>query len=185
MSDLPTGSYACIVADPPWPQRLTGGWRARHRRARALPYEAMTVAEIAALPVEPLAQEGTHLWLWTTNSHLRDAFTVMEVWGFTYLTTVTWTKPNGLGAYFIHTTQHVLFGYYRTCRFPLGRYKPTHFTAPARRHSEKPDVFYDLVRSISPGPRIDLFNRRVLTGFDGWGDESPMAQQPSLLEGVV
>lgn len=182
MNNFPTARYRCIVADPPWPQRTVGHWSdPRHTARPALPYTVMSLAEIAALPVVDIAEEGAHLWLWTTNSHLRDAFDVLEAWGFTYLTTVTWTKPSGFGAWFANTTQHALMGYRGRCVFPLGRYKPTHFRATPGRHSEKPDAFYALVRSISPGPRIDLFNRRRIEGFEGWGDEAPAEWQPRLL----
>jgi N6-adenosine-specific RNA methylase IME4 len=133
----------------------------------------MPVEAIKALPVESIAGDQAHLWLWTTNQFLRAAFDVLDAWGFKYLATVTWVKPSGLGAWFANTTQHCLFGYYGKCHFPLARYKPTHFLATPRRHSAKPEEFYNLVRSISPGPRLDMFNRRVLEGFTGWGDESP------------
>lgn len=175
MSDItfPTGSYSCIVADPPWPVKMIGSSKQRPARAVALPYETMSLDEIKALPVADIAAEGAHLWLWTTNGFLREAFDVMEAWGFKYLTTITWVKPNGLGAWFQSRTQHVLFGYRERCVFPLARYKPTYFAAKPGAHSQKPDEFYDLVRSISPEPRIDLFNRRHIEGFEGWGLESP------------
>ena len=175
VSVLPDGPFSCIVADPPWPVKVTGKM-ARHSAPRELPYKTMTVEQIAALPVGDVAGEGAHCWLWTTNGFLRPAFDVMEAWGFKYLTTVTWVKPSGYGPWFVSTTQHVLFGYKGKCRFPLGRYKPTHFTATPRRHSEKPDEFYDLAREVSPGPRLDMFNRRQIDGFEGWGDESPQSR---------
>jgi len=168
--------YRCIVADPPWPQKLVGKFK-RHSGPDKLPYSVMTISEIASMTVSDLAEEAAHLWLWTTNSHLRDAFAVMEAWGFRYLNTVTWVKPSGLGAWFANTTQHVLFGYMERCEFPLARWRPTHFNATPLKHSQKPEEFYNLARSISPGPRLDLFNRRVIEGFDGWGDQSPNSTQ--------
>lgn len=171
--NLPTGKYKCIIADPPWPLKPTGAMKGKHTGPRVLPYQTMAVDEIAAMPVESLAEDAAHLWLWTTNRFLPDAFNVMRAWGFTNLATVTWVKPSGYGPYFASTTQHVLFGYYKHCRFPLGRYKPTHFMAAPKRHSEKPDVFYDLVRQISSAPRVELFARRAIDGFDRWGNEAP------------
>lgn len=175
--------YRCIVADPPWAQPVMGN-RTRSRdphNAQALRYETMTLDDIKALSVESIAEVGAHLWLWTTNAFLRQAFDVMEAWGFKYLTTITWVKPSGVGAWFVGTTQHCLFGYYKRCEFPSGRYKPTHFHASAKRHSEKPDAFYELVRKISPEPRMDLFNRRYIAEFDGWGDQSPYETQSPLI----
>lgn len=174
--NFPEGTYRCIVADPPWPQPMMGRRARDPHIARELPYWAMSLFEIKAMPVARIARPGAHIWLWTTNSFFRQAFDVMAAWGFSYLTTITWVKPSGVGSWFVGTTQHCLFGYFRHCTFPLGRYKPTHFRATPKHHSAKPEEFYDLVRSISPEPRIDLFNRRVIEGFEGWGDETPGAK---------
>jgi len=113
---------------------------------------------------------------------LRLAFDVMNAWGFTYLNTITWVKPSGFGAWFVNTTQHCLFGYYRRCEFRHERYLPTHFEALPGEHSEKPAKFYQLVNRISEPPRIDLFNRRLLDGFDGWGLEAPPVKQGKLFK---
>jgi len=164
--------YRTIVCDPPWAQPLVGCYtRRRLGRARVLPYPTMTLDAIKALPVETLAAPGAHLWLWTTNAFLAPAFEVMKAWGFTYLTTVTWVKPSGCGAWFAGTTQHCLFGYYQRCKFEGRRYAPTHFHAAPKRHSQKPEQFYGLVEEVSAAPRLELFARRHRLGFDVWGDE--------------
>jgi N6-adenosine-specific RNA methylase IME4 len=164
--------YHTIVADPPWKERTIGRWKvAKHQVADALPYPTMPLDDIRALPVGEMAEEGAHLWLWTTNSHLEAAFSVMRAWGFTYLTTITWVKPSGFGAYFASTTQHCLFGYYQRCRFPLRRWAPTHFASSVKRHSQKPEAFYKLVEEVSPGPRLELFARQQRPDWDVWGNE--------------
>lgn len=170
--------YRCLVVDPPWPQRVIGHFKKRrHSHAPAITYRTMSLEDIAELRIGELAADGAHLWLWTTNAHLADAFKVMSAWGFTYLTTITWVKPSGVGAWFAHTTQHCLFGYFRQCRFNRARFKPTHLIeAPRRPHSRKPDAFYNLVRAVSDAPRIDVFNRRIIYDFDGVGDQSPPKQ---------
>ena len=143
--------------------------------ARKLPYSTMTVEEIKALQVESLAESNCHLWLWTTNRFIAASFDIVAAWGFRYLNTVTWVKPSGFGAWFVNTTQHCLFGYRGKCQMKE-RYLPTHFMATPGEHSAKPAEFYKLVRRVSFGPRIDLFNRREIYDFDGWGDESPKKQ---------
>jgi len=131
----------------------------------------MTVDAIAALPVGDLAAPDAHLWLWTTNAFLAPAFDVLRAWGFTYLTTITWVKPSGCGAWFAGTTQHCLFGYKEKCVFPGRRYAPTHFLAAPKRHSVKPEQFYGLVEEVSAGPRLELFARRHRLGWSAWGNE--------------
>jgi len=164
--------YQTILADPPWQQGMRGHYNNSPNAAKVLPYQTMMVAEIKALPVGDIAEVGCHLWLWTTNQFLRAGFEVMEAWGFKYLAPITWVKPSGLGNYFIHRTQTVLFGYKAKCVFPLARYKPTVLIATdPHNHSEKPGASYDLIESISPEPRIELFARARRFGWDCWGNE--------------
>jgi N6-adenosine-specific RNA methylase IME4 len=47
----------------------------------------------------------------------------------------------------------------------------TVFTAPVTRLSAKPDEFYRLVESCSPGPYLDVFARRKRPGWDVFGDQ--------------
>ena len=164
--------YQTIYADPPWEQQMKGKYKIRPNTAMQLRYPTMTVEDICKLPVSDIAESGCHLWLWTTNQFLLAGFEVMQAWGFKYLAPITWVKPSGTGNYFIHRTQTLLFGYKDKCLFPLARYKPTVVnTSIPKRHSQKPDVFYDLIESISPEPRVELFSRAKRFGWDCWGNE--------------
>ena len=169
---LPNKKYKTILADPPWNMGMAGLYQRRKSRPAKLSYPTMTVEEIKEMPINDIAEEGCHLWLWTTNSHLRQAFEVMESWGFKYLATITWVKPSGCGNWFVSRTQHCLFGYKDKCKFNKERYKPTVFFANIpKRHSEKPIEFYDLIESISDEKRLELFARSKREGWDVWGNE--------------
>ena len=163
--------FRCIVADPPWKQGMSGTWK-KHSAATRLPYPTMTLDEIKALPVAECAADGCHLWLWTTNAFLRDGFDVMESWGFKYLAPIHWVKPSGMGNWFVHRTQTILFGYRKPCRMGDGRYSPNILqTGLPPRHSEKPEESYALIESVSPGPYLELFARRPRLNWTVWGNE--------------
>jgi N6-adenosine-specific RNA methylase IME4 len=166
----PSGKFRCIIADPPWEHKSTGACRGR--KPISLPYQTLTTEAIKKIPVGDLAEPDAHLWLWTDNIHLPHGFEVMAAWGFKYHAPIHWIKPSGAGMWFIHRTQTILFGYRGKCRFPLARYKPNLFTSGLpKRHSEKPEEAFTLIESVSPGPRLELFARRVRPGWTCWGNE--------------
>jgi len=122
-----------------------------------------------------------YLYLWTTNGFLRDAFTVVDAWGFKFSTLLTWCKAPmgiGLGGAYTITTEFVLYARRGSLK-PLQRWDSTWFPlkrpynengAPA--HSRKPDGFLDVVEQVSPGPYLEMFARRARLGWDYYGDES-------------
>ena len=168
--------FGCILADPPWPFKGTGAWKSRKRGPNAVkcPYPTMTIEAICALPVATLAAPDAHLWLWTDNTNLRRGFEVMEAWGFRYLAPVTWVKDSGVGMWFVHRTQTLLMGYKEKCVFDGARYRPTVLLGGTpKRHSEKPESSYQLIESISRGPRLEMFARRKREGWSSWGNEVP------------
>ncbi len=155
--------FATIVADPPWPFEWNGGgtYRTNGRGERhlnrkhkdGLPYSTMSIEDIAALPVETLAADDAHLFLWIPDCHLIAGHgeTVARGWGFEPLRLLIWRKSGyGLG------------------RFP----RPQHEEGGARVHSRKPDGALDLIERASPGPYLELFARRARFGWDYWGNES-------------
>jgi N6-adenosine-specific RNA methylase IME4/ParB-like chromosome segregation protein Spo0J len=157
--------FPCIVIDPPWryDNVATRGAAEDH-------YPTMSLDELAALELP--ATDNAHLYLWVTNSFLRDGFDLMETWGFTYKTCLTWVKPQiGLGNYFRNSTEHVLFGV-RGSLPTLANNVPTWFQADRTRHSAKPMSFYDLVEKCSPGPYMEMFARARRFSWHTWGNEA-------------
>lgn len=180
---LPEGEYRCIVADPPW-QLTTGatmpakfGDTAIKLGGDALAYGQMPLAEIKALPVADLAADDAHLYLWTVNRYVDDAYDVVRAWGFEPSALLTWCKKQmgiGLGGTFRQTTEFVVFA--RRGSLAANRIvETTWFAWPRGRHSEKPPEFYELVESVTPGPRLDMFARGERPGWMVWGNEVPVA----------
>lgn len=83
-----TNKYKTIYADPPW-QEVGGG---KIKRGADRHYPLMKTKDILQLPVPSLCDDNCHLYLWTTNNFLPDAFEVMKTWGFEYKTCITWVK---------------------------------------------------------------------------------------------
>jgi N6-adenosine-specific RNA methylase IME4 len=163
--------FATIVVDPPWDWGDEGDC---DQLGRARPtYGTMPFEELLALPVADLADRDCHLYLWITNRSLPKGFTLLERWGFRYITALTWCKPSfGMGNYFRGSTEHVLFGVKGSQ--PLRRKDVgTWFQAPRGPlgHSSKPVALYELVESCSPGPYLEMFARSERAGWSSWGAE--------------
>ncbi len=174
MPPLPEGIYRTICADPPWLVARGPEWGS-NGPSRPLTYPTMTVSEIAGLPVRERAAKDAHLYLWTINAYVVEAYEIARAWGFRPSTLLTWCKqPHGfgLGGTYSLTSEHVLFARRGTLTAKK-RVDSTWFQWPRAAHSVKPEAFLDLVESVSPGPYLELFARRQRLGWDTWGNEAP------------
>lgn len=175
--------YTTIVADPPWRYRTTNPTTGAREKGSSAEnhYPTMTNADIAALPVADLAAPDAHCYLWVTNPRMfgerrsREIgpVDILDAWGFRYITLLTWIKtgPPGMGYYFRGNTEHVLFGIRGKAPIPPHVRERNHFTSPRTRHSQKPDVFFDLVERVSEPRYLELFARSPRPGWDAWGNE--------------
>jgi N6-adenosine-specific RNA methylase IME4 len=167
--------YRTIVADPPWLER--GGGKIKRGADRH--YPLMRMAEIieameSALETHPADPEGSHLYLWVTNNFLIKGIAVMGELGFRYVTNRVWAKDRfGLGYYFRGQHELCLFGVMgklpaktRTVSTLIDR-----GLVPRQRHSQKPDVFFEEIEQVSPGPYLELFARTERSGWTTWGNE--------------
>lgn len=165
---LPVGPFRVIVADPPWPyeKRVEDS---THRGAN--PYPTMSLEDIRALGVEGLAHEDAILWLWTTNAFMREAFTVVDAWGFREKTILTWAKPKmGVGDWLRGQTEHAILAVHGKPTVTLMN-QTTLLAAPVREHSRKPEEFFLLVEKLCPGSKLELFARESRVGWASWGGE--------------
>ena len=169
--------YRTIYADPPWHEH--GGGKIKRGADRHYPLmKTQEIIEMKDFIDELKHPDGCHLYLWTTNNYLRDAFDVIDAWGFEYITTITWMKKNfGLGQYYRGLTEHCLF-----CATPQRlpyRILPdgkraqglTGFIEAKREHSCKPEQMRNWIEIVSHPPRIELFARESFIGWNAWGNE--------------
>jgi N6-adenosine-specific RNA methylase IME4/ParB-like chromosome segregation protein Spo0J len=167
------GPYRVIVADPPWPYEVRQedpSHRATH------PYLTMSIAQICAEAekVRAIAHDDCILWLWTTNHHMRQAFDVLDAWGFVPKTILTWVKDKfGTGDWLRGQTEHCILAVRGKPIVELTN-QSTVLYGPLRANSQKPDEFLTFVESHCPSPRhAYLFARNFdRDGWDGHGDEA-------------
>ncbi len=190
MLPLPLGPFPCICADPPWSYSVFSD-KGKDRAAEAH-YDCMSIADIAALPVEAAAAKDAHLFMWITGpcmvqgQHLE----IMRSWGFRpSAMAFVWIKSKvGTATQSCAFIDHHLFvkGMGHTTRqnaefVILGRRgSPKRLTkamhqiivAPRREHSRKPDEFFERVEEYCDGPRLELFGRQSRRGWSTWGNQA-------------
>lgn len=166
--------YKTIYADPPWPE-YGGG---RIIRGAQKHYNLMSIEEIYNMKdfINKISENNCHLYLWVTNSHIKNGFKIMEEWGFQYKTKITWVKNSiGIGQYFRGMSEDCLFGIRGNLPYKIidgkrqqGR---TAFLANKTKHSEKPEEMRQMIEKVSYPPYIELFARKKIINWDSWGNE--------------
>ena len=164
------GHYDVIVIDPPWPMEKIE--RDVRPNQSEFDYPTMTEADLVAMKMP--SADACHLWLWTTHRFLPMALRLLDAWKFKYVCTFVWHKPGGFQPIGLpqYNCEFAVYARRGTPQFIDTKAFPVCFDALRGKHSEKPEAFYDVVRRVTAGRRIDIFNRREIDGFDVWGKES-------------
>ena len=163
--------YDVIYADPPWSynNKKTGG---SMKSGAEQHYPTMSLQDICSIKIP--ANKNCVLFLWATNPLMKEAFTVMEAWGFKYKTMITWRKimSLGMGFWWRGQTEHLLFGVRGNIK-AFRMQEPNFIQAKVERHSKKPEAFRKLIeRATTKYPnKIELFARQKSEGWDVWGNE--------------
>jgi N6-adenosine-specific RNA methylase IME4 len=158
--------FSTIYADPPWQysNQATRSSTDNH-------YSTMTLDELCSLPIVELAEQNSHLHLWTTNGFLFDSHRVLESWGYTYKSCFVWVKPQmGIGNYWRVSHEFLLLGVRGNLRFQ-DKGEMSWRKMDRGKHSKKPYEVRKLIERVSPGPRLELFARIVAPGWIAWGNE--------------
>ena len=142
----------------------------------------MSIDDIRNLPVRELADKNCILFIWVTFPTLREAFSVIDAWGFTYKTVAfAWVKQNkktsslfwGMGYWTRSNAEICLLA---TKGKPKRQSAGVHqfLISPIEQHSKKPDAAREkIVALMGDLPRIELFARQKTPGWDIWGNELP------------
>lgn len=169
--------YNIIYADPAWRFET---WSEKGKgRSPEKHYKTMSLEEINRLHVAELAETDCVLFLWTTSPNLHNALQVIAAWGFTYKTDAfTWIKKNKNGTTFsglgFWTRGNTEFSLLATKGNPqiINRNISGTIISKRKEHSRKPnEVRERIVQLMGNLPRIELFARERVSGWDAWGDE--------------
>ena len=171
MIPFPNKKYQIIYADPPW------SWKTYSNKGRQKTpdrhYPLMNIDDICNLPVKEITDKNCILFLWTQDAHLPNALKVGKSWGFEYKTVgFVWDKQNfGLG-YWTRKGAEIclLFTKGRPRRISGGVRQ--FISERASNHSAKPSgVRTRIIELMGDLPRIELFARQKIDGWDAWGNE--------------
>lgn len=163
----------CILIDPPW-----------DRPGSSVPYETIGFDELAALPIRDLADpHRAHLHVWSLGNECLFALKpIIEGWGFRLVSTFTWTKTGSLGrGNYWRMSHEILLSCVwgdRDDRFDDHHHR-SWLESPRGAHSEKPEAVRQMLETASPGPRIELFGRKLVPNWLVWGHEvvEPLSTQ--------
>ena len=164
------GKYNVFLADPPWQYEQTPTFM---RGMVDDHYPTMDVEAIKKLPIKDMSLDNAVLFLWTTAVMIRKAFAVMEAWGFEFKTSMVWVKSHiGTGFYVRSKHEIILIGV-KGSFLPMTTDIPESvFFADKGKHSEKPEILYEIIEKMYPGQKkIELFARKARTGWMSWGNE--------------
>lgn len=180
--------YDIIYADFPWMM-----WGDPDKNAAAgKHYSLMSEEDIFAFPMKTLLRDPKHgaFFIWATCPRLDLAIASIKAWGLSYRgVAFNWVKTRKDGAVIgaqgipptgtKPTSELCLLA--TTCKTGrpfklLDAGVPQVLLHPRGRHSEKPAEVRDrIVRLYGDRPRIELFARERVDGWDAWGNEVPTA----------
>ena len=169
--------FSVVYADCPWTYENA---KNNDPAMGGVTYRTMSLEEIKSLPVQHIVADDCALFLWATFPKLREAFDVIDAWGFRYITNAfTWVKTNPVSGTIYSGLGHWTNGNAEICLFAK-RGAPKRVSkdvkqiilAPRGRHSAKPPEVRDrIVRLMGDVPRIELFARDRAPGWVSVGNE--------------
>lgn len=169
--------YNIIYADPPWSYKDKA---LKGNRGACCKYDVMKIEDICKLPIDRISDKDCILFMWVTMPKLNECFEVIKSWGFEYKTCAfSWIKKNkksdslfwGMGRWTRANAELCLLA---TKGAPKRKSAKVHsvIISKIREHSRKPDETRDrIVELCGDIPRIELFARQQVEGWDCWGNE--------------
>lgn len=178
--------YNIIYADPPWTYRDKAQ---AGQRGVEFKYPTMTIEDIKSLPIHNISDDNCILFLWVTFPLLQEGLDTIKAWGFTYKTIgFNWIKKNkknvetnfwGMGNWTRSNSEICLLAIKgkpkrisAKVHSVIETFETETIESPIEKHSKKPDIVrYRIEELCGDIPRIELFAREKVSGWDVWGNE--------------
>lgn len=177
-------TYDLILADPPWKQSKGGKKSVRPESSgKELDYPVCSLDEIKGHLAQATSLcngNDTILFLWTIDRYLFDAQRIAEELGYKLHARMIWNKVTGIPAAFTVRYGHEYLLYmYKGKLIPVAPEERgkihTVFTEKVSRHSQKPEVSYEIINRLYPNlKKLEMYARQERDGFDCWGNEVPV-----------
>lgn len=186
---MPQKHFGAILADPPW--RFKSNSAARPGRNAMRHYDCMSLDDVKAMPVAPLAADDCALFMWITGPFLAIGahLPIMKAWGF---------KPSGMGFTWVKLTPRATSLFFLSSDLAMGGGFTTRKNAeflvigkrgrsvrrdagvhevilsPRREHSRKPDETHARIERYCAGPYLELFARESRPNWTTWGNQKAL-----------
>jgi len=146
----------------------------------------MTIEELKKLPVNKISDDNCILFMWVTFPMIEEALRLVKAWGFTFKTIAfTWIKKNPNGSNFMGMGNWTRSN--AEIVFLSTKGKPKRIDAGIKqiiestrqKFSKKPNMARQkIIELCGDLPRIELFARTKIHGWDTWGNDPKLEQQP-------
>lgn len=185
---LPVEKFGVIYADPEWEDEVWSKDTGMDRHP-SNHYRTSKTLDIITRDVASIAADHSACFMWAKANMLPAALKVLEGWGFVYKTHWIWAKDRpgnarGMGRWLSDEHELLLLGTKGSPPAPTGDLQRRSLIhAPVGRHSEKPEVFAEMIEDYFPTfTKIELNARRTRPGWTPWGDEAPDGQAEATTE---
>lgn len=123
------------------------------------------------------AGDNVILFLWTIDKYLFEAQQMAESLGYKLHARMIWNKVTGIPAAFTVRYGHEYLLYmYKGKLIPVAKEERgkihTVFTEKVHRHSQKPEISYEIIERLYPNlKKLEMYARRQRDGWDAFGNE--------------
>lgn len=152
-----------------------------------LHYPTMSFKEIRSIPLKKIMDKKCAVFQWCTAPLMPSQLGVMLHNKIKYRGRITWIKTNSkqAGYDFKGMTEDLVYGRVGKIDALRSSVKNIQY-APITGHSEKPDLFRDIIDQVTSQqnlfPKLEMFARKTVNGWDQFGDQ---VKQVTQLEAFV